>query len=513
MLGSLMTLRTFIVALALVMVGCSSNGGGAPPDADPPATGGTGAGGAGGKGGTGGTVPTGGTAGKADSGTSGGAGGGGGSATGGTVAGGGGAGGAGGSTGDGGPRDMATGGAAGNDAAPEVVPTDALPNHGEAAAAFFKLSTIHQLEITVDAAVWQAFLKEHADTKVDPVWHQADMKLDGVALSKVGFKTFGFGSRIFGPTKPNLNLDINKYVPGQYFQGLSRLRFKNNSQDPSAMRQALVYESMRAAGLAAPRASFAHVTVNGVDYGFYSSEEPFTSTFVLERTGNDNGPAYEAFDCRGFVAPATGCARLLDDYSRPFNPTTGVGEDLAALCTVMNGPAEQFVAGLSPLIDLNEWILAVAADTALAGDYDGFSTNANNYRLYHDTAANKMRLYLFGPDVSFDSDYLPLPDPLKPAPGADCGMRNPTYRDIFLEKLLATPAGLDLYKAAVKKLRTGVMSPATLKARVDTIWALIGAQVKADPRPPTEGLPPETSKEHIKLYIDARNTALIAAGL
>jgi hypothetical protein len=158
-------------------------------------------------------------------------------------------------------------------------------------------------------------------------------------------------------------------------------------------------------------------------------------------------------------------------------------------------------------------VTAVAADTAVAGNYDGFSTNANNYRMYHDATTNKMHIYMFGPDVTFDPDYLPLPDPLHPAPGDDCKMRNPSYRDIFLEKLLATPAGADMYKQAVKKLRAGVMAPAATKARVDAIWALIGDRVKAEKRPALDQPAPEISKERIKAYVDMRDSALAAAGL
>jgi spore coat protein H len=511
-----------LLALVLVVAGCKSDPT-PPPDADPgQATGGDAGGG--GKAGAGGGKGGNGTGGKIDAGgggggvSPGGAGGGlggtpAGGGAGGTAAGGGagGAGGAGGMAMDTAPRDLGMEAAAGSDAAP---PTDTAPSHAEAAAAFFKLTVVHKLELTVPPAEWSAFLAEHANTMLDPAWHQADMKLDGVALSKVGYKTFGFGSRLFAPSKPNINLDINKNTPGQTFGGLTRIRFKNNAQDASGMRQALVYEAMRAVGLGAPRSSFAEVFVNGESYGIYAAEEPFTSSFVFERTGNENGPAYEAFDCRGFVAPAAGgCPKLIENYSRPFNPLIGAGEDLTAMCNVMNGPAEQFIASITPLIDLNEWVTAVAADTAIAGNYDGFSTNGNNYRMYHDTATNKMHLYLFGPDVTFDPDYLPFPNPTKPAPGADCMMTYPSYRDIFLEKLLATPAGADMYKQAVKKLRAGVMAPAAIKARVDTIWALIGDRVKAEKRPAIEQPTAEISKERIKAYMDMRDSALAAAGL
>jgi hypothetical protein len=406
------------------------------------------------------------------------------------------------------------------DAASEVSPTpmDVAPppmdlgvDRAAGSFDFFQVGTIHRIEVTVDPVQWQQFMQEHAIPEAPALWRQADIKIDGVALSKVGFKTFGFGSRLYAPNKPNLHLDINKYVAGQNLHGFSRMRIKNNGQDPSGLRQAITYEAMRAAGVGAPRSTFAQLFVNNEPYGFYSVEESFTTGFVLERTGNDNGAAYEAGDCDGFV-PAGGCATIGDYYSRSFNPQAGTGEDLIALCNVMQGPAEQFVAAVTPLIELDQWIMSVAADTALAGDYDGFSTNANNFRMYHDTATNKLRLYIFGPDVTFDADYLPIPDPLKPVPGMDCQMRNPAYRDIFLEKLVGTPAGLARYRQAVQQLRAGPMSPATIKARVDAMWALVGALVKADPRRTTDH-DPEQSKELIKTYIDARITQLVTAGL
>ena len=54
------------------------------------------------------------------------------------------------------------------------------------------------------------------------------------------------------------------------------------------------------------------------------------------------------------------------------------------------------------------------------------------------------------------------------------------------------------------------MSPAVLKPRIDALWAVIGAQVMADPR--RGGVDPVASKEQIKSFIDQRTAALQAAG-
>ena len=381
-----------------------------------------------------------------------------------------------------------------------------------ARAAFFVTTKIHKLELAVEAADWQRFMAEHRNLDPDAVftWHTGDVTLDGAKLPRSGFKAFGYGSREANPNKPNLRIDFKRNDPNQDNGGVEGLRAKNCGQDVTCLREPLTFDAMRAAGLPVLRTTFADVFVNGEAFGFYLLEESIGRDFVRDLTGNDDGAIYEAGDCQGFVPPAKGCAALLDLYQQPFNVPVSTGADLAAICAAINGDPAQFASSVGALVKLDEWIQAVAADTAIAGDYDGFSTNGANFRLYGDTKLKKMRLVITGPDTTYDPDY--HPDPLKPAPGSDCKKANPAYRDLFLEKLTATPAGLEQYKSAVRGLRQGEMSPAKLGAGVDALWAVIGARVKADPKR-TARPDPEASKEDIKKYLTRRNTALAALGM
>ena len=191
----------------------------------------------------------------------------------------------------------------------------------------------------------------------------------------------------------------------------------------------LVYEAMRESKLLAPRTTFANLFVNGEAWGFYTVEEHFNKDFVRERTGNDDGTAYEATDCHGFVAaPDTGCDRIMGAFDRDFNPNLGQGEDLVELCKAMNAPPEQFLSAVGALAHLPDWIGQLAIDTALAGDHDGYSTAGANFRLYRDTALGKFRLVILGPDDTFALLKLPDPDPLRPRPNTRCSWtrRSPT---------------------------------------------------------------------------------------
>ena len=379
---------------------------------------------------------------------------------------------------------------------------------------FFRPEVIHQIAVTIDPARWDAYLRRHRSFPQPPgdKWFAGDFVIDGTPLPNVGFHGFGWGSRFENANKPNLSIDIDRNVPGQSLRGIERMRLKNNGQDVSALRQTVLYQAMRESNLMAPRSTYAELTVNGRSYGFYFVEEAFSHGFLRERTGSEDGAAYEPAGCQGFVSPAAGgCDRIGEHFDRPFNPTAGLGEDLVALCRVMNGPADQFLGAVTSLIPLAEWIDQVAIDTALAGNRDGFSASAGNFRLYHDTRADRLRLVILGPDDTFEPGALPGPSFQAPEPHESCRAKNPQYRDIFLEKLTATPEGLALYRNAVRRLRTGVLSPETVERRVNELWAAIGPRVESDPML-DPGDDPERSKNEILEYVRRRWQALQDAG-
>jgi hypothetical protein len=401
------------------------------------------------------------------------------------------------------------GGDAAADARPDRAPVDAA-----AAIEFFRPEVVHQIELFTDATTWNAFMQEHRtfDGTREPTWFTGEIVIDGTRLPDVGFHSFGWGSRDENKNKPNLSLDFERNVPGRSLRGIERMRIKNNGQDVTGLRQTIIYQAMREANLMAPRSTFALLTVNREVMGFFMVEESFSKPFVRERTGNDDGPAYEPRGCQGLVAPAPGgCASLPQSFTRNFNDMVGAGEDLVALCQAVNGPPEQFLGAVAPLIDVDEWIAQLAIDTALTGNHDGFSVTGSNFRLYQDSDRKKLRFVVIGPDETFLLDQLPRPSFMRPEPRDSCARDNPAFRDIFLEKLVATPQGLALYQQAVRKLRTGVMAADTLKARVDALWAIIGTHVQNEPLR-VDYMEPEERKEEIKQYIDARWPALEAAG-
>jgi hypothetical protein len=354
--------------------------------------------------------------------------------------------------------------------------TSSSATGGGGVGAIFDAAVVHEIAIEVDAGAWQTFMEEVALEDPPKTWRSAEITFDGTKLADVGFRTFGYGSRVTNPAKPNLRLDFNRYVPGQTLAGLKNLRLKNSGQDQSFLREPIVFEAMRAAGVLAPRTGWARVRVNGEEHGLYQVLEPVDKRFVLDRTGNDDGPGYKTLGCWSFAEPAGGCGALVQAYERPFNQSAGAGEDLAAVCQVVTStPDAGYLAGLAGPMALDELVRYEAVNAFIA-DIDGLPAAANNTYFYRDTASDKLRVVASGVDLSLGNGD-PL-DVLAPWPAPWC----PGYTERLLERLLAVPAGAALYVGHIQGTARALLETSAVAARVAELWAVIGPELATDPR-------------------------------
>ena len=127
-------------------------------------------------------------------------------------------------------------------------------------------------------------------------------------FTKVGVKKKSFcGS--FNNEKPCLHVDLGKYrdaniAAAENLIGSQYLTLNNSIQDPSYIRQPLVYKLFDLAALPHSRCNFARVFVNGVPIGegivgvdspgVYVNAEPIMPRYIERNfAGNMNGNLYE----------------------------------------------------------------------------------------------------------------------------------------------------------------------------------------------------------------------------
>jgi spore coat protein CotH len=122
-------------------------------------------------------------------------------------------------------------------------------------------------------------------------FYQADIEWRGVRVRSVAVRSRGFGSR--NPTKPGLLVDIDRYVGGQRFLGLSELVLDNVWQDPSLVRESVTMGLFARMGQPAPRESYARLFINDTYAGVYALVEAVDEAFLARTFGDPGGYVFE----------------------------------------------------------------------------------------------------------------------------------------------------------------------------------------------------------------------------
>jgi len=320
------------------------------------------------------------------------------------------------------------------------------------------------VEITLAADDWESLRRESRDAgflfsaEAPPkfTWRKGSATVDGVATDGVGLRKKGLLGSL-DSARPSLIVDYGKYGVKSPFSGVGRLTLNNNKQDAACIGQFLAYRLFAAAGVPTPRGGFAAVTVNGSTLGVYTIVESIKKPFLRRAFGADDGGLYE-----GTVAdlvPASLGKLEVETHDR-FRPT------LDALAALLDGSGPVDLEQLGRLVDIDTFISYWAVE-ALAGIWDGYTANQNNYFVHISTADGRLRFIPWGTDAAFTS----LPGPLMsfnrrapPAIHAEAALSN---------RLAFTPGLVDRYRKRLEELLATVWQEPELLAEVDRVEALL----------------------------------------
>lgn len=174
------------------------------------------------------------------------------------------------------------------DSPAETLPGETGSTEPDPGAALFREDVVHELAIELDEAAWAA-LSADGDA-----WVPGVFVFEG-ASAEVGVRLKGNGSYRELEDKPSFKIDFNRYVDGGRVDGLKGVDLHNEIYDAAAISEFVVYHLYRNAGQPQSRTGFAHLTVAGLDYGFYMVVEQKDDVFV-ERwwPGDSDGSLYES---------------------------------------------------------------------------------------------------------------------------------------------------------------------------------------------------------------------------
>ena len=246
----------------------------------------------------------------------------------------------------------------------------------------FQHDRLHQILIRSNSLdhVWDSISREYV---------MVDIIIDDVKVDSIGIKLKGSTST-YSPQKP-IEIDFNKFVRGQNFQGLKKLNLRNNFKDPFLQKERLAYEIYRRAGLPSSRASFAEVYVDDVFRGVYTITEMVDKTFLKHYFDNNDGSLYKGdFGLRGLsVELKEGSMSVFEQFKREVRP-----------------------GNLGDFVDLDLYLKQLAVDIII-GDWDSYAYNRHNFFIYHDPDKNLFQFINWDHNYAFsakeeDEDLYPL---------------------------------------------------------------------------------------------------------
>lgn len=272
-----------------------------------------------------------------------------------------------------------------------------------------------------------------------------------VAIQLKGFSTFQPLDQF-----PSLTLDFNENVPGQKFHGLTKISLNNSAQDPSRLHEKFARELIAAAGVPAPRADHAVVTLDGRRLGLYVLVEGYGPGFLKRHFVDSSGPFYEGGTLRDMDR-----GLRLKSGGKPGEPSS-----VDRLIRAAQEPdAERRWAALTNLLDLERFLSLTAVETMLCHS-DSYSMNRNNYRLYLDPATHRFVFLPHGLDRILGTHRSNLDLPVVPP-----------AMGLVARGLLSTPEGRRRYVARAGTLFTNLFDPDRLCERVRAIDAkIVGAR-------------------------------------
>lgn len=251
---------------------------------------------------------------------------------------------------------------------------------------------------------------------------------------------------------PGLTLNFEKNAPGQTFHGYRKISLNNSVQDRSFLTEKICRELFEASGVPAPHSGFATVELNGRDLGLRVMVEGFGKHFLKRYFDDVSGNLYDG----GFVEDIN--HRL--QVNSGDNPQDHSGLEALIEATREQDPDRRF-AGLQRTLDMDRFISFVAMDV-MQCDWDGYAMNHNNWRLFHDKAANKMVFFPHGLDQMFGVERT----------SPECSIL-PRMQGTVARAVISTPEGKRQYLERMAQLYTNVWHVDAILKRVDQLAAVI----------------------------------------
>jgi spore coat protein CotH len=322
---------------------------------------------------------------------------------------------------------------------------------------------------------------------------RAAFEFEGKAIGEIGLRYKGnssfFGAR--GSLKKSFKLDFNQFDKKLRFYGLTKLNLNNNFSDPSQMRESLSYEIFRAAGVAAPRTSYARVFVSVAGeherryLGLYTIIEQVDDRFLQRTFGSKKGLLLKPELPAGMPYLGDDAKQYETAYDAKENITPEELQRLAALTKLINQADDaEFAAQIRSFINVNAFLRFLAINALLANG-DSLLSMGHNYYIYHEPKETQFYWLPWDLNMSFGG----FPGIGSAAQQMDLSLLHPhAGENKLIDRLLALPEVKKAYLAECKTVLEKHFVADKLNERIVTLETALRPAIKEEGADAVKGL-------------------------
>jgi len=214
--------------------------------------------------------------------------------------------------------------------------------------------------------------------------------------------------------KKSFRISFNSIDPEMDYHGIEKMNLNAEAHDPSLVRSKLGHDLCRYLGVAASRSNHVLLYINNQYYGVYLNTEHVDERFVKSRFDNNDG---NLFICQtsadlSYLGPNQDDYMLEAGGDQVYELRTNEKwddyGDLKQLVDVLHDfSGENLKNELERVMNVQQYLKVMALDV-MAGNWDGYMGNSNNYYLYRDQATGRFEYIPYNQENSAGIDFLGL---------------------------------------------------------------------------------------------------------
>jgi len=344
--------------------------------------------------------------------------------------------------------------------------------------------TINDIELIFSQSdFWDDLVDNYNDQENLP----ATVIINGVTFDSVGVRFKGAtsysGSNDF---KKSFNISLDAYIPDQNIEGYNILNLNNCYHDPSFMGE-IMYEYGMSRHAPAPKGNFAHLRINGDDWGIYANVQQVNRDLTRQWFPNSkSGTLFRAKRPEDSSAPhgtrgdslRSLCWLGADTnyYAQHYNLKSTSSNNphqlLMDFCKRLDTISQTHIeAELSKYLDIDNSIWFMAGEMAFVDDDSYVIKGRSDYYIYIDTVTGQLNPIEMDGNDTFD--------PSTHSYNIFSNVNKPKYP--LLHRLINYPPYRQRYLAHLRTIMEEVFDTNIVFPRIDTYYNMIDPFVSADP--------------------------------